>query len=101
MKGKQRYKCRTCKYEYTRTEPLGLPQEKHVEVIKLYSSGLSLRQSGKIAGVSHTTAIRWVKDFVEHQLPQESGPQRVNVVEMDEMWHFLEKNHRSSGSGKR
>jgi len=88
-RGKQRFECKDCHYHFV--EPgLKAGDKEHLQVVKLYCSGVSFRQIGRLQGVSHTTARRWVKAFAQ-QLPQAANKMPVSVVELDEQWHFLQK----------
>lgn len=91
-KGKPRWKCRKCHYQFTRLTPRGPSLEQRAEVVKLYCSGISFNRIGKLKGTSHTTARRWVTRFAEQELPEQLPvTEPVRVVEMDEQWHFLQK----------
>lgn len=90
-RGKQRFECKDCHYHFIEPSPKAGEQE-HLQVVKLYGSGVSFRQIGRLQGVSHTTARRWVKQFAS-ALPEISSEQApVSVVELDEQWHFVKKN---------
>lgn len=89
-RGKQRFECKNCYCHFVEPSPKAGEAE-HRQVVRLYCSGVSFRQIARLQGVSHTTARRWVKAFAE-QLPQEISKTPVSVVELDEQWHFLQKN---------
>ena len=90
-RGKQRFECKECHYHFV--EPSPKPgAEEHRQVVKLYCSGVSFRQIGRLQGVSHTTARRWVKQFASAIPDIPLGQSPVAVVELDEQWHFLQKN---------
>jgi transposase-like protein len=85
----QRYECKGCHYHFI-TEHKRDFEEKKVRVIRLYCSGVSFRQIGRLENISPTSVRRWVKQYAQG-LP-EAGTQAVSVVELDEQWHFLQKN---------
>lgn len=58
--GTQRYLCKGCNSKYT-TKPKGYSEETKQLAVKMYLSGVSGRQVGKILGVSPPQAIRWLK----------------------------------------
>lgn len=90
-RGKQRFECKDCHYHFVEPSPRAGDAE-HLQVVKLYCSGVSFRQIGRLQGVSHTTARRWVKHFAS-SLPEARLDQTpVSVVELDEQWHFVKKN---------
>ena len=110
MRGKQRYRycycyccrcrCWACGLNFTDTPPRGMPLAMKVTAVLLYVSGLSMSRAAKLLGVSTPTVMAWIERFAEvyAQKPEPEG--RAVVVELDEMWHYLKKRPRSSGSGR-
>ena len=70
------------------------------EAVGLYCTGLSLNAIGKRLGVSARSVMRWVRDHARGHCPKPEPTGRAVVVEIDEMWHFVEKRPASSGFGK-
>ena len=68
--------------------------------VELYCTGLSLSAVGKRLGVSAQSVMRWVRDHVRRHCPKPQPTSRATVVELDEVWHFVEKRPTSSGSGR-
>ena len=97
--GKQRYKCKNCKHQYTKEQPRGKNTKTKHWAISLYVNGLSFRTIAKLVGVSHKAVYDWVKAFslATYEKPI---PQGEIVGEHDELWHFLEFKKTNSGSGK-
>ena len=69
--GRQRWRCKGCGWQFTRTTPRGKPQAVKDEAISLYCTGLSLNATGKRLGVSVQSVMRsvepsygstWVRD---------------------------------------
>ena len=100
MRGKRRYRCKACGLNFTDTPPRGMPLAMKVTAVLLHLSGLSMNRTAKLLGVSTPTVMAWIERFAEvyAQKPEPEG--RAVVVELDEMWHFLEKRPTSSGSGR-
>ena len=100
MRGKQRYRCKGCGLNFTDTPPRGMPLAMKVTAVLLYLSGLSMNRTAKLLGVSTPGVMTWIEQFakVYAQKPEPEG--RALVVELDEMWHYLEKSGTSSGSGR-
>ncbi len=100
MRGKQRYRCKTCGLNFTDTPPRGMPLAMKVAAVLLYVSGLSMNRTARLLGVSTPTVMAWIERFAEAyaQKPEPEG--RAVVVELDEMWHYLKKSQTSSGSGR-
>jgi predicted transcriptional regulator len=64
---------------------------------KLYLSGVSLRQIGKLIGVSTVAVLKQVRKMDTSQSRLE--PQDVTVVELDELCTFLTKKNAKFGYG--
>jgi transposase len=99
--GRQRWRCKGCGRQFTRTTPRGMPAAVKREAVGLYCAGLSLNATGKRLGVSAQSVMRWVRDHARDHCPKPAPEGRAVVVEIDEMWHFVEKRPASSGSGRR
>jgi transposase-like protein len=97
--GKQRYKCKDCKCQFTQEHQRGKSTKIKHWAILLYVNGLSFRAIAKLVGASHKAVYDWVKAFslATYEKP---APQGEIVVELDELWHFLKFKKTSSGSGK-
>jgi transposase-like protein len=98
--GKQRYKCKQCYYQFTRSTRRGQSEQSKTLALILYLSGLSMNMTGKIVGVTAQSVMRWIKEFGEKALKELPIPSGIKAVEMDEMHHFLLKKQKKSGSGK-
>src|SRR5918912_1766104 len=100
MRGKQRYRCKACGMNFTDTPARGLPLALKVTAVLLYVSGLSMNRTAKLLGVSTPAVQAWIEQFAAAyaQKPEPQG--RALVIELDEMWHYLKKSRRSSGSGR-
>ena len=100
MRGKQRYRCRACGLNFTDTPPRGMPLAVKAAAVLLYVSGLSMNRTAKLLGVSTPTVQAWLERFAEDHAKKPEPEGRALVTELDEMWHYLKKDPRSSGSGK-
>ncbi len=100
MRGKQRYRCRSCGLNFTDTPPRGLPLRVKATAVLLYLSGLSMNRTAKLLGVSTPSVMAWIEQFARTyaQKPEPEG--RALVIELDEMWHYLKKRPTSSGCGR-
>jgi transposase-like protein len=100
MNQKQRYKCKQCGCNYTQSTLSRTPVTKRIEAIKLYLEGVGFRGIERLTGVPHSTLINWVKNLgaeIERLRPELT--EQVMTVELDEMWHFIQKKHKNAGSG--
>lgn len=98
--GRQRWRCKGCGRQFTRTEPRGKPAELKRHAIELYCLGLSMNAVAKRVGVSAQSMLRWVRAHAQAHCPKPEPSSRTAVVEIDEMWHFLKKDLKSFGSGR-
>src|SRR5215217_5101212 len=58
--GRQRWQCKGCGRQFTRTTPRGKPAAMKHEAVGLYCTGLSLNAIGKRLGVSAQSVMRWL-----------------------------------------
>lgn len=63
VKGKQRYKCRVCGYQYTVDKKRGMNYFNREFALILYTFGLSRSYIAKVMGVSVTTICRLVSMY--------------------------------------
>ena len=94
---KQRYQCKNCPCKYTRSTPKGLSPSTWELAKKLYLSGVSLRQIGNLIGASTVAVLKQVRKMDTSQSRLE--PQKVTVVELDELCTFLTKKNAKFGYG--
>ena len=104
LKGKQRYKCKKCGCNFTKSQKRGASLETKLFALKLYLEGTGFRAIGRILKVSNVTALLWirtlgisVKSYIQAQMPDDI--RHVDVIEMDEMWHFTRKKNGNVGFG--
>lgn len=62
-------------------------------------NGMSMNATAKLLGVSAQSVLNWVRDFGEAN-DEKPTPEAAIVVELDELWHFLQSKKTSYGSGK-
>src|SRR5829696_8971120 len=100
MRVQQRYLCKACGLNFTNTLPRGKPLALKAAAVLLYVSGLYMNGTAKLLGVSTPTTQVWLEQFAAAygQKPEREG--RAVVIELDEMWHDLNKSQNPSGSGK-
>lgn len=96
----QRYKCKECGYFFTDTPLRGHPYHEKLLGLQLYASGLSLRRIGYLLKVSQVAVQKWIQKLVPTLCPKLQPKGRVLVMELDEMWHYLNSKKTNSGSGR-
>lgn len=67
-RGKQRFKCKNCNFQFTILVPRGYPPETKARVIDLYNHGLSIRAAAKLQNVSRTSALNWIREFAKKNI---------------------------------
>jgi transposase-like protein len=96
----QRYRCQQCGCHFTATPPQGKPPAMKALALLLYAMGnASFCMIGRLLGVSDVAVLKWVRAEAQ-ALPEPEVSADVVVLTLDEMWHFLKKRHKNSGSGE-
>ena len=93
----QRYKCKDCGCNFTDTPARGYSIEKKLQALHLYLEGLGFRSIARFLKVHNVTVLNWIKAFganIEHQRPA-----KVELMEIDEMHHYVQKKTKNYGSG--
>ena len=98
--GKQRWLCRRCGYQFTRTDgPLAgasTPEIIKRAAVTLYGHGLSFRAVGKLLSITAQSVMRWVISYVDEHCAKPT-PEPVSVIEIDEMGTMWGAKHANSG----
>ena len=97
---KQRWRCRGCRYQYTRITPRGRPLWQKSLAVFLYCHGVSMNALGKMFGLRTSSVLKWIRRYATEHAAKPEPTGKAIVLELDEMWHFLQKNAGNSGSGK-
>lgn len=103
IKGKQRYRCKTCDCRFTRGTKRGYGMDKRLQALALYREGVGFRGIGRFLGVSNVTVLNWIKAFGKdvkaRMLEQAPDIRDMDVVVLDELWHYTQKNGGNFGYG--
>ena len=97
--GRQRHKCKSCAFQFTRITARGRPASEKATAVLLYTLGLSFNSIARMFKVSAPAVLRWVRLFAEKTY-EKPEPAEAVIVELDEMWHYLCSKKTNSGSGK-
>ena len=97
--GRQRYRCKSCMFQFTKTVARGRPASEKATAVLLYTLGLSFNCIARMLKVSTPAVLRWVRLFAEKTY-EKPEPSEAVIVELDEMWHYLRSKKTNSGSGK-
>jgi transposase-like protein len=101
MKGLQRYKCKGCRCNYTKSAQRGYPLSVRRKVIKYYLEGIGFRRIERLLGKSNVTVLYWVRDL-GHKVREyaESQPKKdEKIIELDELCAYVKKNEIQLGFG--
>jgi transposase-like protein len=60
-----------------------------LEALLLYMSGMSMNATAKLLGGSTQSVLNWIRGFSEANY-EKTAPDSAIVVELDELWHFLQ-----------
>ena len=93
VQGKQRVKCKSCSFQFTKLTPRGRPANEKAMAITLYTIGLSIHAIAKLFDVSPTSILRWIKTFAKQHYDKPE-PGDAILIELDEMWHYLKQKNK-------
>ena len=99
VRGHQRYRCKSCGYNFTNTARRGVhPALKALGIVLYGMCGVSMNKISKMFGVSDVAVLKWVRK--EAGLLEDPSPiAESDIVMIDEMWHFVNGKKRRFGSG--
>ena len=97
VRGKQRWRCRDCKYRHT-VQQRGKDQKLKRQAVELYLEGLGFRSIGRFLKVSHVAVYQWIEAFGE-KLDKLRSSDEIEVVEMDEMHTYIGSKKTTAGYG--
>src|SRR3954471_3084272 len=99
--GVPKWKCKDCLRQTSFKPPRGEPLWKKETAVLLYTLGLSMNAIAKQLGVSTPSILNWIRAHAATHAPrlQPEPGESVVVMELDELWHFLQKKRTSCGSG--
>ena len=101
VRGLQRYRCRKCSCNFTATKPRGKPAAMKALALLLYAMGnMSFCSIGRLLKVSDVSVLRWAR-AAALELPKPEMPADVDLVNLDEMHHFIKKRQARYGFGER
>ena len=87
-KGIQRYKCKICGCNYTKSTPYGYPIEVKRDALRYYLERIGFRRIERLLWVRHTAVIYWGKkagEKIRDIAFEGRKTEKVDVLELDEM----------------
>ena len=100
VNGNQRYKCKNCGCQFQPNRKSGKPEGAKRLAQMLYMFGLSQRSIAKIVKSDVHAVHRWIKKFAQEHYEKPEPVSGKVIIELDEMWHYLQKNETNSGYGR-
>ena len=79
-RGKQRWLCRRCQYQFTRRDDHETPDEVKQAAVTLYGYGLSLNAVGRLLGSCAQSVMRWVCGYVDQHCPKPE-PEPIPIID--------------------
>ena len=106
VRNKQRYKCKGCQFNFVEVDGRkGKQIDKQKMAIHLYLENMGFRAIGRVLGVSNVTVLNWIRaagELIEQYHYQSKGRSKspaLEVIELDEMWHFVKAKKINYGYG--
>lgn len=106
VRNKQRYKCKSCQFNFVEVDGRkGKNVDKQKMALHLYLENMGFRAIGRVLGVSNVTVLNWIRSAGEwikqyHEEGKSKLKSRpVEVIELDEMWHFVKAKKIKYGYG--
>jgi transposase-like protein len=102
---KQRYKCRECHSHYmVQDGRKRYSDAQKLQALVLFRKGLSLRSIAEVIGTNNVTVLKWIRGFgatLKAQIISQpiEKVEELDVIEIDELWHYVKKNGKNYGSG--
>ncbi|OAV66930.1 Transposase [Bacteroidales bacterium Barb6XT] len=88
-KGRQRYKCKDCGYNYTvELKPATKPDSIKKQALRLYLEGSGFRSIGRLLGVSSVSALNRIRKFGKETRELNLESKKAETVEVDEMHSY-------------
>jgi len=99
--GDPKRKCKDCGYQFTRPFMPGFTHVHKDRAVVLYLEGLSLRTVARLLSTTATSVLKWVREAaLRHGQRPAPEPGGAPVVEVDEMWHYVQKKPANCGFGR-
>ena len=99
-RGLQRYRCKECGCQFTRTKRRGVhPALKSFAIVLYAFCGFSMGKIAQLFKVSTVAVLKWIR-AAALSADRPSPVYSSNVVMIDEMWHFVNGKKTRYGSGE-
>ena len=98
----QRFCCKNCECQFTKSLKKGYSYELKFQAYKMYKEGLGFRAIARVLKVSFETIRRWIKNFaeiIEQSLKQVKVEKECDIVQIDEIFSYIKKNSENASFG--
>jgi len=101
VRNKQRFKCKDCGYNFVVGDDRGKirPEAKVLALLLYGSCKASYGMIARLFNVSRTAVLYWIRTMGK-SLPEPIVDTKVEEVQIDEMWHFINKKNKKYGYGE-
>ena len=100
IKGIQRYKCKSCGYNYTvERRSCDYPLSTKKKALQLYLEGLGFRAIGRLLGVNNVSVLNWIRAFGNEVSRLQPASQEIEIVAIDEMHSYIGRKKTIVGFG--
>jgi transposase-like protein len=101
VRNQQRYKCKDCGLNYIcRDSRRKVKPEAKALAVLLYGSGkASYGMIARLLNVSRTAVLQWIRS-IGKQMPLPEIDSELEEVQIDEMWHYINKKKKKYGFGE-
>lgn len=101
VRQQQRFKCKSCGYNFVEGDKRGKirPEAKALSIILYGSCKASYGMIARLFDVSRTSVLNWIRSFGK-SIPEPLLDTKIEEVEFDEMWHFVNKKNKKYGYGE-
>lgn len=101
VRNKQRYKCKDCGYNFVEGDNRGKikPEAKALAVLLYSSCKASYGMIAKLFNVSRTAVLYWIR-AIGKSLPEPIIDTDLKEIQVDEIWHFINKKNKKYGYGE-
>ena len=99
--GKQKHHCHACNAYGTLNPTVQYTPERKEEILRAYHERSSLRGLERTFGVARQTVAKWLKEKAESlpDMPPLAEAELGDVLELDELWSFVESKKTNAGFG--
>jgi transposase-like protein len=105
VREKQRYKCKACnKHFVTQLVERGVDPQIKLQALAMLKEGMGFRSVSRLLKVSLSAVLKWFKNkslIIKQTVDSKAIDEikEIDVVEIDEMWHYTQKNSEKYGYG--